>query len=179
MNNQDLKEFESFLVGNIAPPPEIERQLITRIRKELNPSIPKAIAKLFALNAVGSVATLALCPQYGLSLTGTMGLMPFFMQISPALCFLVCGLLWMGGGQVLANFFITWDERRALSRYYWGAGFSFILFSILAFACFGSLTFDLWLLLWVAGALVVVTAFDFKSRSRMNRIGIAGIGRHV
>ena len=173
MNKEDLKEFESFLKGELAPPPAIERQLLTHIRKELNPSMPKAIAKLFALNAVGSVATLALCPQYGLSLTGTMGLMPFFMNIHPALCFFICGLLWMTGGQILANFFVTWDERRVLSHYYWGAGFSFVLFSILVFACFGSLTLDIWLLFWVLGGLAVITAFDFRSRSQTNRFGIS------
>lgn len=172
MNKEDLKEFESFLKADIAPSPGIEHQLLTHIHKELKPSLKKAIAKLFILNAAGSVATLVLCPQYGLSLTGTMGLMPFLMERSPALCFFVCGLLWMMGGQILANWFVTWDERRVLSHYYWGAGFSFILFSILAFACFGSLTMNLWLLLWILGGLAVITAFDFRSRLQMNRFRI-------
>jgi len=176
MNKEELKEFESFLRSDTAPPSEMDRRVLTEIRSKLNPSLAKAVSKLFLFNTVGSVAALALCPQYGLSLTGGMGLMPFFMQIHPVFCFFVCGFLWMVGGQVLANLFITWDERRVLSHYYWGAGFSFILFSILAFACFGSLTLDLWLLTWVLGALAVVTAFDFRSRSRMHRIGMAITG---
>jgi len=169
MSREDLKEFASFLESNLSPPPDVERRVCATIQEYLSPSIPKAVSKLFALNAVGSIATLALCPQYGLTFTGSHGLMHYMMQVHPAFCFFVCGILWMIGGQALSNMLLTWDERRVLSHYYWGAGFGFVLFSVLSFACFGSLTLDLWLLFWAVGALVVVGAFDLRIRHRLHR----------
>lgn len=170
MKKEDLKDFELFLNARQEPPPALDQAIVSRIRMALHPSLSKAVSKLFAFYAVGSVATLLLCPQYGLSLTGAAGIMPFLMHVHPALCFFVCGLLWMLGGQALASLFLTWDEQRVLSRHLWGTGFSFILFSVLAFACVGSLTFDLWLLYWALGAGAVLAAFDIRVRFKVRRI---------
>lgn len=169
MDPSEIKEFESFLSEAKEPPRELEVSLAAEIRKQLNPSIPLTVSKLFLLNLVGSVATLSLCPQYGLSLTGSMGIMHYLMGIHPALCFFVCGLLWMLGGQVLASFLLNWDEQRVLSQYYWGAGFSFILFSVLGFACLGSLTLDLWLLFWAVGAMAVIFTFGSRIKIKLRR----------
>lgn len=171
MNEKEL--FQSFLTDGTEPPMELQSRVLSRIAKELCPSIPRSVAKLLACNATGSVLTLLLCPQYGLSLTGAQGVMPWLMGLHPALCFFVCGLLWMLGGQFLAKVFLSWDEQRVLSGYYWGAGFSFILVSVLAFACIGSLTLDGWLIAWGLGAVVVTSAFTFRLRARVRRIEIA------
>lgn len=169
MNQDAIKEFESFLREGKEPPRELDASLFSEIRRRLNPSVPLSVSKLLALNLVGSVATLFLCPQYGLALTGSMGVMHYLMSIHPALCFSVCGLLWMLGGQLLAHFILSWDEQRVLSRHYWGVGFSFILFSVLGFACLGSLTLDLWLGFWALGAFAVISAFGLRIRVRVRR----------
>ncbi len=173
MNKENLKEFQSFLANGLEPAREVDNRLLERMKQELNPSLPKSVGKLFICNALGSSLTLFLCPQYGLSLTNMQGVMPWLMNVHPALCFFVCGLPWMMGGQILANLFLSWDERRVLSRYYWGTGFSFILFSVLAFACLGSLTFDGWLVAWGLGALAVSSAFAIRIRLRVNRALLA------
>lgn len=176
MKSKLLEEFQVFLKSEAPPPSELERQLLSNIHQRLNPSLKLAVTKLFGLNAVGSIATLSLCPQYGLSITGGHGLMPYFMNISPAFCFFMCGLLWMVGGQILANFVLSWDERRILSRYYWGTMFSFILFSVLAFACVGTLTLDTWLLYWVGGALAVMGYFGLRSRAKFRMTTLSNVG---
>lgn len=165
-----MKEFESFLGSSHEPPHELRDNILSQIQKRLNPSVPITVLKLFAFNLVGSVSTLALCPQYGLSLAGATGFMRYLMDVHPALCFFVCGLMWMLGGQLLVNLFLSWDEQRVLSRYHWGTGFAFILFSVLGFACLGSLTLDGWLLAWGLGAIVVSSAFSFRIRAKMKRV---------
>ena len=177
MNKNVQKEFDIFLRANAEPPALLDCCVLSEIQKRLNPPISKAVSKLFVFNAAGSLTTLALCPQYGLSLTNSHGLMPYLMQIHPAFCFFVCGGLWMIVGQMLANLFLAWDERRVLSHYYWGAGFAFIIFSVLLFACIGTLTLDLWLLAWGFGAATVVGAFNFRLRGKVARAQVVALGR--
>jgi hypothetical protein len=95
--------------------------------------------------------------------------MSLIMGISPALCFAVCGAIWMVGGQFLAPWVLTFDERRVISKNLWSTGFGFILLSILAFACLGTLTFDIWLMFWFMGAAVVLLAFGLHSKRKFAR----------
>ncbi len=158
MDEEELKEFSLFLKGNVEPSAAISNTVLTYVNKRLNPSILWTLIKVFLFHVFGSASTLLFCPQYGLSLIGSsQGVMPYLMKIHPAFCFVVCGIIWMVGGQVLSYFFLTLDEKRVLGNYRWGFAFGAIALSLLGFACLGSLTFDLWLGLWLVGALTIIT----------------------
>lgn len=165
-----MKEFASFLSGNIEPPKSIERELFAKIRTLLNPSLPRTLGKIFLFHVVGSFVTLLFCPQFGISLRNSLGIMGYMMAIHPAVCFLGCGLLWMVGGQALTYAFLTMDEQRVLGRYRWGAVFTIFLLSVLLFGCLGSLRVDEWLLYWIVGASAVTFAFNWPVVQTLRRI---------
>lgn len=158
--SDELNEFSEFLRADVAPPPSVERELFAKVRKALNPSYPWTVLKLFAFHAAGSFITLLFCPQFGISLTGSDGLMPYLMRIHPALCFFFCGISWMLVGQTLTYALLTFDEQRILGRSRWGLAFSIIVLSVLVFGCLGEVQLDRWLVLWGTGGVAVVGLFN-------------------
>ena len=167
----EFEEFISFLGQNADPPAILESNLITKIRKALNPPLSSILAKLFLFHVLGSLVTLVFCPQFGLSLFAPLGIVPdFLMRIHPALCFFGCGLTWMLGGQGLAYAYFTIDEQRVLGRYRWGTAFTIILLTILLFACVGEIQFDEWFLLWLLGGVVVVIVFNWLAIATLRRL---------
>lgn len=160
-NPNEIREFAAFMEGYAEPPKRVEEVLFQKIRAALNPSLPFTIGKIFLFHVVGSFITLLFCPQFGISLTGSLGVMGYLMGVSPGLCFFGCGLIWMVIGQALTYAVFTIDEQRILGQYRWGAIFTILLLSILLFACVGALRLDEWLLLWVLGAATVTATFNW------------------
>lgn len=170
----NLKEFLAFLKSHAEPGPALDRAILTRIQRALHPSRSWTMAKVLLFHVVGSLATLALCPQYGLSLVESWGVLPdLMMEVHPALCFFGCGLMWMVGGQALSYRFLTIDEKRVLGNSRWGMALTITLLSILFFACVGSLDFDLWLGLWILGALSVSGLFNWRITAEQRRFRVA------
>ena len=166
---KEIREFAAFMQGHAEPPRQIEEALFEKIRTLLNPSLPFTFGKLFLFHVIGSFIALLFCPQFGISLTGSMGLMGYFMRVSPGLCFFGCGLLWMVGGQALTYVFLTFDEQRVLGGYRWGALFTILSLSILLFGCIGALRIDEWLLFWVLGAATITASFNWPILSTLHR----------
>lgn len=116
MRPEDFDEFKEFLASHAEPSPSIGVTLFSKIHRDLNPPYPMIVLKLFSYHVVGSFVTLLFCPQFGISLTGSEGLMPYLMGVHPALCFFVCGVTWMVVGQALTYRLLTLDEQRVLGR---------------------------------------------------------------
>ena len=169
-NKQDLREFVSFLKSSVEAPAACAQPLRSQLKKELNPSLSRTLGKSFVLHAAGSLVTLALCPQFGVSVTGSHGLMPYLMAIHPALCFFACGVLWMVIGEILSLVFLSFDEQRVLGSTRWGLSFSLILLSLLGFACFGHVQIDTWLVVWLLGALSVAFGLNLRLLFQFRRI---------
>lgn len=166
----EIKEFAAFMQENAEPPKHIESALFAKIHSALNPSLPFTLGKVFLFHVLGSFITLLFCPQFGLSLTESLGMMGFLMSVSPGLCFFGCGLIWMIGGQALTYAFFTLDEQRILGGYRWGTLFTILLLSILLFTCVGALRIDEWFLLWVLGAATVTAVFNWPVVSALRRL---------
>lgn len=163
MNEEELKEFSLFLKGNLEPPPAISQRIFSYVHAALNPSIPWTVFKVFLFHVLGSAVTLFFCPQYGISFIGSsQGIMPYIIKIHPAFCFVACGFIWMIGGQLLSYFLLTIDEKRVMGGYRWGFGFAAIGMSLLMFGCLGQLNFDLWLGLWILGAVSIVIFWNWR-----------------
>lgn len=171
---KEIREFVAFMEGYEEPPKDIEQGLSVRIHSAINPSLRFTIGKLFLFHVAGSFITLLFCPQFGISLTGSLGLMGYLMSVSPGLCFFGCGLLWMVVGQALTYLFFTIDEQRILGRYRWGTVFTILLLSVLLFTCIGGLRIDEWLLLWVLGAITISATFNWPVVYTLRRIQIRG-----
>ncbi len=166
-----MKEFSAFVAAKgESPPKAIEEALFQKIHSALNPSLPVALAKFFGFHVLGSFVTLLMCPQFGLSLFDSAGLMPeFLMEIHPGLCFFGCGLMWMVVGQALTYLFFTIDEQRILGAYRPAGIITVLLLSVLLFGCLGSLRLDEWLLFWILGAGAITFAFNWPIERKLRR----------
>lgn len=157
-----MREFSAFMEGYAQPPKHIEEALFAKIRVALNPDLPLTFTKFFLFHVFGSLVTLLFCPQFGISLIDSLGVIPgYLMKLSPGICFFGCGLLWMVGGQALTYLLFTMDEQRVLSRYRLAGIFTILLLSLLLFGCLGSLRLDEWLLSWALGAGAVTFSFNW------------------
>jgi hypothetical protein len=164
--DHDYKEFQNFLRSDAPPPANLDRAVRDSILDSLNPPLPRSLAKQFAIQAIGSVATLTLCPQFGVSIFGSHGLMALFMKLGPEICFAICGATWIVGGHLLARYLLNFDERRVVAKSSWSVGVVLIVLSVIGFASFGELTLDIWFGSWVVGALLaVLTSWAVSLRS--------------
>ncbi|MBI3295548.1 MAG: hypothetical protein HYZ71_12555 [Deltaproteobacteria bacterium] len=168
------RDFAKFKSLNTLPSRELQERTKLRVKSLLNPSLSVTVTKFFLFQAVGSLVTLTFCPQFGLSLTGSLGFMPYLMQIHPAVCFFFCGLSWMAIGQGLNYFFLTIDEQRVVGNSRWGIAFASIALSLLFFGCLGRIQIDGWLAIWALGALLVTLVFNAIAMRRLRRLGILG-----
>lgn len=171
MTNNDFREFQTFLGSSSEPSKELKQEIFTTIENLLHPSPVRTIGKFSALHAAGSFCTLILCPQFGISLGGVIGpVVHSLMTINPALCFFVCGLLWMLPGQFLVARILTLEEIRLLRKWKIVSPAAFLFLSLLFFACLGKVTFDSALAFWLTGAILVSGMFVLLSGARLARL---------
>ena len=170
MEQNDFKEFVHFLKDAVEPPPALSMSTFSHVRSELNPSFPWVLFKVFLLHLVGSTATLLFCPQYEISFGASQGIMPYLMDVHPAICFIACGLIWMIGGQLLTFLLLTLDEKRILGGHRWSFALAAIGLSLVTFECLGNLSLDLWLALWILGALSIVALCNVPIDRRLKQI---------
>lgn len=175
--NQDynIQEFTSFLKENTEPPTALSRGVALEVKKQLSPSLGFIIIKLLFFHAIGSFITLLFCPQFGISITGINGIMTSVMQIHPALCFFLCGVMWMLVGQALTYSLLTWDEQRIIGQTRWGFGLGIMLLTVLIFGCLGRIDFDWWFSIWALGGVGVIFLFNWKIGAKVSRVQHAAI----
>jgi hypothetical protein len=112
-----LREFQSFLTTDHAPPESISRPLVAHIRSRLNPSFWSVLVKLGILQLSLGALTLLVCPQLGVGPAfGEHGLMYLFMHFGPIVCTAACGALFFGLSLFLGLLLIRPEEFRVVGR---------------------------------------------------------------
>jgi hypothetical protein len=109
---QDLAEFAS--VDPATLPIGLSDSVTGTILNELRPSALKVFGKITFIQFFVGLVTLLFCPQFGLSLTSSMGLMPYLMKYGESVCMLGCGALFMGASLLSASFLLKPEEVRVL-----------------------------------------------------------------
>lgn len=118
-NKLDLnEEFDEFLNSkeNIAPPNNLSNRIFGMIHNDLNPSSWKVFGKTSLIHSVVGGATLLFCPQFGLSYTSSMGLMPYLMNYGEGACMLGCGAVFTSISLLLTAFLLRPEEVRVLEK---------------------------------------------------------------
>ncbi len=95
-----------------------------------------------------------MCPQFGLSLTSSRGLMPYLMEYGESVCMLGCGVLFMGLSFLVASLALRPEEVTVLRRNRVLQISLLALLSLGAFAGFGGEVAPALGMVWALGAIV-------------------------
>ncbi len=148
-------EFREFCaMEGMAAPKIVTENILEKIRTELNPPAASVFMKLTLIQFFVGLATLAVCPQFGLSLTSSMGLMQYLMKYGEAVCMLGCGALFTGASVLVASFALRPEEVKVLRRNRVLQLTSLATLSLGAFVCLGGEVVATLGLVWVLGAVV-------------------------
>lgn len=109
------KEWKEFQVGSIAVPAKLDHQILSKVKTDLEPSHQQVLVKLGFLHMLASLATLSVCPQFGIRLAGEgMGAMQWFMSLGTWGCAAACGTLFISSSLLLASIVLSRAEWRAI-----------------------------------------------------------------
>jgi len=115
--NQVDQEFREFMAQDrVTVPTALTESVLSTIRSQMNPSGASVFLKLLGIHLLVGFATLTLCPQFGISLTSSMGLMQYLMHFGESVCMLGCGILFMGLSFLVASLALRPEEVKVLRR---------------------------------------------------------------
>lgn len=151
-----LEEFKEFLQAEgSSVPKEVSESILSRVRKDLNPSAWMVFAKLLGIHGVLGTLSLAICSQFGLNPFNTnFSLSEYFMKFGHSACMFFCGVLFIGLTVLLGSFLLRREELLVLSRNSPLQIFGLSVFSIVAFIGFGAEIVLGIGVLWFVGAMI-------------------------
>jgi len=110
----EFNEFIALEGGDV--PKGVSESILGHVRTSLNPSSSSVFLKLTLIHFIVGVATLALCPQFGVSLTSSMGLMHYLMQFGESVCMMGCGAVFVGSSLLVASLVLRPEEVKVLRK---------------------------------------------------------------
>lgn len=111
------QEFREFMAQDrITVPKALTETVLNMIHSELNPSGASVFSKMLGIHLLVGFATLAMCPQFGISLTSSTGLMQYLMRFGESVCMLGCGTLFVGLSSFVASLALRPEEVNVLRR---------------------------------------------------------------
>jgi hypothetical protein len=147
-------EFAEFLaVQPEQVPHAISENLLSQIHSGLHPSAMKVFGKVLFIQFAVGIFTLLFCPQFGVSLTASHGIMPYLMKFGDTVCMLGCGSLFTALSFLAASFALKPEEVRALRKHEILQLMSIATLSLGAFVCVGGEVVFALGLIWILGAI--------------------------
>ncbi len=151
---ETMAEFVKFVQADpVLPAPGTDQSILQMVEKSLNPSIWIVFAKCFCLQTAAGFSTLLICPQFDIG-AGTHNRLFHVLHsmLPPFLFYVVCGIIFVLLGAVLAGLVLSRDEIRVIRkiRYVYYAVYSLFIYMI-----FGFLGADVILIsafAWILGA---------------------------
>ena len=165
---QSLHEFCDFVESSpMTPSAKTESQILQSVEADLSPSQWLVFGKLFAIEAVTGLATLFVCPQFGLGFGGHNEFLHTLHEtVDPFTFYLICGLIFVVAGAAISGILLNRDEIRTIkkSKYIYYLIYAFTAYFI--FALFGAEILIISLIPWILGT-VMGNAFGFSVVSRI------------
>ena len=117
-DNTDLeREFLEFVNSDpISPPAYLTEKLKDTVSQDLKPAIWKIFSKLAGMQAVCATLTLLFCPQFEIGFAKHDYLAALFQHSEGFGFMIVCGIIFLGGGAVIAPFLINQTEMKAIEK---------------------------------------------------------------
>ena len=111
------REFLEFVNSDhITPPAILTEKLKITIRQDLRPAIWKIFSKLAGMQAVCATFTLFFCPQFEIGFAKHDYLANLIQHSGGFGFMIVCGIIFLGGGAVIAPFFFKQTEIKAIEK---------------------------------------------------------------
>jgi hypothetical protein len=149
---QDFAEFSSAESARV--PDSMAAPVLDQIRSDLNPSAYSVFLKTALIHAAVGALTLLFCPQFGLKLTSSHGVMPYLMKFGEGFCMLGCGAVFTALSLLVTSLALRAEEVRVLKRS-WPVQLGFLaMFSLGAFLCLGGEIVLTLGLIWAVGAIL-------------------------
>jgi hypothetical protein len=147
----DFKEFLAIQPSSV--PSALSERVLTQIHQELNPGSLKVFVKVSFIQFAVGLFTLLFCPQFGISFTSGMGLMPYLMKFGEGICMLGCGALFTSLSLIIVSFGLKPEEIRTLKQHEFLQLASLATLSLGAFLCLGGEVVFTLGLVWLIGAV--------------------------
>ena len=114
-----LKDYQEFIQADGAQVPKnIKTQVIYKISKLMNPSAYMVFFKILGLHLAVGFLSLSVCHQFGMNPFNTeSSLADWFMRVGGhQVCMFACGTLFVGMSLLIAGYFLSIEEIKALKR---------------------------------------------------------------
>jgi len=117
-NNADWeREFLEFVNSDpVSPPPFLTEKLKNTVSQDLRPAIWKVFSKLAGMQAACATVTLFFCPQFEIGFAKHEYLADLVQHSEGFGFMIVCGIIFLGGGAVIAPFFFKQAETKAIEK---------------------------------------------------------------
>ncbi len=111
------RKFLEFINSDpVSPPTHLEEKLKNTVSQDLKPAIWIIFSKLAGVQAVCATLTMFFCPQFEIGFAKH-DLLSDLVQHSEGFGFMmVCGMIFLSGGAVIAPFFLKQAEMKAIDR---------------------------------------------------------------
>ena len=164
-----LEDFQEFVRSEGVPvPEEISETIMTRVKRDLNPSAWAVFRKLLGVHAVVGTLSLGICIQFGIDPFRTgFSLSDYFMKFGHSTCMVLCGILFVGLSVLLCRVVVRREELRILRKNAWLEVFGLSMISLGIFAVLGAeITLAIGVL-WFVGAMLGGTTAAMLSVSSL------------
>ncbi len=173
MMNPKTDDYKKFIKDDEKLSNELSSKIFVQINKKINPKIESLLPKFIISFIVGAVATLSVCPQFGIGpLIGEHGLGHLFMSYGETICAAFCGAFFLSISTMVAFISLKSFERKVIFDYEYRvlscvSVFFFLIFMIL------NKTFELpslynsnfsFVVWWISGLMSAVIVSKFSRR---------------
>lgn len=169
-NKQMMREFAEFIEADpVAPGKQVDEDILNLVQKDLRPTIWKIYAKFTLVEVTAALATLTVCPQFGLGFGQHNEFLHALHSATPPVVFyLLCGLFFVILGAALGGLVLNRDEIRTIgnSKYLY-----FAVYSIQTYLCLVALGPEVFVaasLTWMLGAMLG-NVFGFEAVIRLRQ----------
>lgn len=111
------REFLEFTDSDpVAPPAALTEKLKSTVSRDMKPAILKIFAKFASLQAACAALTLFFCPQFEIGFAKHDHLADLLQHSNGFGFMIICGMIFLSGGAVIAPFFINHAEMKAIEK---------------------------------------------------------------
>lgn len=110
-------EFTDFLrTKSVEVPAKLTESILVQIHSELNPSFLHVFKRMSFIHLAVGFVTLMFCPQFNISITSQLGLVPYLMQFGHEVCTFGCGAIFVGISILISSFYLKPEEIKVLKK---------------------------------------------------------------
>lgn len=148
------REFNDFMGSASGVPDSLRNQVRESVLRRLNPSPFHVFYKAGLIQVVVGLVTLAFCPQFGFSLSGSHGLMHYLMRFGVEVCMVGCGALFAGTSLLASSWLLSRDEVRVFREHRVLQSGVLSLAAVGVFLCLGAEVLEVLTVFWLIGSVI-------------------------